>query len=188
MRLKKKLLASRYNTNFILLNVGALQRLQLKLEKPLIIAICGHHTDEVIVGGVIEALFGRSVSPYHEACKTYQKWHDVNKDKIPEHWTYDDTNPPLSFKPDHPLFKKCLADLVALQERLTKDDAKCSLPRGDYCELWNFVQVILESPLSEIIFNVKSFFSSFLGFSLISSVNLLSHLTVESIGCSSVEM
>ena len=113
--------------------------LESEWEKPVLHLDCAHHVDERYYDAAVKAKFGdKTDSPSQTQCLQFKQWFAANKDKIPDVKTYDPENPPIPF--DDPFLAECRAELEELKGRLTKNE-NLRLPRGDYQQLWELVQV-----------------------------------------------
>ena len=132
---------TRYSDASSITATGAVHFLEMAKEAPLIKLPCGHHRCERFFDGAIKAIFGdKTDSPLQTECNQFKKWFAENKDSIPETVHYDSNNPPLAY--DDPFLVRCRDELVALKERLLRDDG-LHLPRGDYEHVWEQVQVMI---------------------------------------------
>ena len=112
-----------------------------KWGKPLIHLDCAHHVDERYYDAAVKATFGEKTdSPSQTQCLKFKQWFKANRSTIPKVVKYDPENPPIRY--EDPFLVKCREDLESLKVRVTKDGS-LHLPRGDYEQLWNLVQVML---------------------------------------------
>ena len=108
--------------------------------KPLLHLDCAHHVYERYYDAAINAKFGEKTdSPSQTQCLCYKEWFAANRSSIPKVVKYDPENPPLKY--DDPLLIEFREQLIAFRNRVTKADG-LHPPRGDYEELWNYVQVM----------------------------------------------
>ena len=122
---------------------GAVHLLEEEWEKPLILDPCGHHVAERYFDSCVKAKFGdKTESPDQKQCLDFKKWFEANKESLPSTIKFDPANPTFSL--DDPFLANCRKDLMALKERISKGD-RLSLPRGDYEDLWEYVQVMIEN-------------------------------------------